>query len=75
MSAGMLSVEQLAELLQVSRDTIYRLAKRGELPGRKVGHMWRFSGHAIEEYVCQGSKPIGGNAELEGEPIPTKAKE
>ena len=32
-----LSVEQRAEYLHISERTIYRLLRRGELPGRKVG--------------------------------------
>ncbi len=31
-----------AELLQVSTKTLLRLARGGEVPGRKVGRSWRF---------------------------------
>jgi excisionase family DNA binding protein len=55
MPAMMLSVSQVAELLQISRDTVYRLAGRGELKARKVGHLWRFPRHAVEQYACSES--------------------
>jgi len=31
-----------AELLKVSTKTLLRLARGGEVPGRKVGRSWRF---------------------------------
>jgi excisionase family DNA binding protein len=65
MPAMMLSVSQVAELLQISRDTVYRLAARGELKARKVGHLWRFPQHAVEQYVCSGSHAEYVNARPE----------
>ncbi len=49
-----MTADQVAELLQVSRDMIYQLATRGELPGRKVGRIWRFSREAIDEFMRGG---------------------
>ncbi|MDQ6948474.1 MAG: helix-turn-helix domain-containing protein, partial [Actinomycetota bacterium] len=37
-----LDAEGAAELLQVSTKTLLRLARQGEVPGRKVGRSWRF---------------------------------
>ena len=37
-----LTSEEAATLLRVSRKTLYRLAQNGELPGTKVGRSWRF---------------------------------
>jgi excisionase family DNA binding protein len=42
-----LTTAQLAELLQVDETTVRTLARRGELPGRKVGRDWRFSRTAV----------------------------
>jgi excisionase family DNA binding protein len=38
-----LTASQVAELLQVHPRTVYKLAKRGSIPGRKFGGGWRFS--------------------------------
>ena len=46
-----LTVEQLAELLQVDAKTVSELAGQGELPGRKVGSDWRFSRQAVLEWL------------------------
>ncbi len=37
-----LTPDEAAALLRVSRTTLYRLARNGELPGTKVGRSWRF---------------------------------
>jgi excisionase family DNA binding protein len=46
-----LTVEQLAELLQVDEKTVRSLATKGELPGRKVGRHWRFSRQAVLDWL------------------------
>lgn len=53
-----LTVGEVAAFMRVSRETIYRLAARGELPGRKIGRIWRFSKDAIQEYV-EGKSAVG----------------
>jgi excisionase family DNA binding protein len=50
-----LTAEQVAELLQVSTKTVYRLAGRGELRGKKVGRAWRFLRSDIRRYLEGGS--------------------
>jgi len=47
-----LTVEQLAELLQVDEKTVRSLAAKGELPGRKLGRHWRFSRHAVLDWLA-----------------------
>ncbi len=46
-----LTGDEVARLLRVSRDTVYTLASRGELPGRRVGRTWRFPKDTIESYI------------------------
>jgi excisionase family DNA binding protein len=47
-----LTVDQLAQLLQVDDKTVRSLAAKGELPGRKVGRHWRFSRQAVLEWLA-----------------------
>ena len=47
-----LTVEQLAELLQVDEKTVRSLAAKGELPGRKLGRNWRFSRQAVLDWLA-----------------------
>jgi excisionase family DNA binding protein len=46
-----MTVEEVAELLQLSRETIYTEAQQGRLPARKVGRAWRFFRPAVFEYL------------------------
>jgi excisionase family DNA binding protein len=45
-----LSVPELAEYLKVGPATIYRLLKRRELPGYRVGSEWRFNLESIDRW-------------------------
>jgi excisionase family DNA binding protein len=47
-----LTVEQLAELLQLDEKTVRSLAAKGELPGRKLGRHWRFSRQAVLDWLA-----------------------
>jgi excisionase family DNA binding protein len=47
-----LTVEQLAEFLQVDEKEVRALAAKGELPGRKLGRHWRFSRQAVLDWLA-----------------------
>jgi excisionase family DNA binding protein len=49
-----LTLEQAAELLQVSPEAAAELADAGELPGRKIGDDWRFSRQAVLAWLGGG---------------------
>jgi excisionase family DNA binding protein len=49
----LLTVNELSEYLRVHRSTIYRLLKKGQLPGFKIGSDWRFNVEAIDEWRLQ----------------------
>jgi len=49
-SAKVLTVNELAEYLRVHRSTIYRLLKKGLLPGFKIGSDWRFNVEVIDQW-------------------------
>jgi excisionase family DNA binding protein len=38
----LLNSEQAADLLQIHRKTLQKLARRGEIRGTQVGKLWRF---------------------------------
>ena len=45
--------DEVAGLLQVHVRTIYRLARKRQIPGRKIGGQWRFSRTLILETLYQ----------------------
>ena len=46
-----LSVEQVAELLQLKPTTIRKMLQRGKLPGKKFGRSWRVLRSDIMDYM------------------------
>jgi excisionase family DNA binding protein len=55
-SAKVMTVNELSEYLRVHRSTIYRLLKKGQIPGFKIGSDWRFNVEAIDQWrLGQGS--------------------
>jgi excisionase family DNA binding protein len=45
------TVEDVARYLQLQPETIRSMARRGELPGLKIGKVWRFQKYAIREML------------------------
>ena len=48
---------EAAEYLSVHVRTIYRLAKNGEIPGRKIGGSWRFKKDVLDEWLSVRENP------------------
>jgi excisionase family DNA binding protein len=46
-----LTIDDLAEYLKISKSTLYKLAQEGALPGQKVGRHWRFHREAIDQWL------------------------
>lgn len=49
-----LTTEQAAQYLQVSVETIKRHARRGWLPGAKVGKAWCFRKADLDDWLSRG---------------------
>jgi excisionase family DNA binding protein len=60
-----LTIDELADYLRISRSTLYKLAQEGRIPCQKVGRHWRFRKQAIDRWLEHGGTD-GGNAEEEG---------
>ena len=50
-SGTFLTVADVAELMRVSKMTVYRLVHSGELPAVRVGRSFRVHEQAVEEYL------------------------
>ena len=48
----MLTLEQLAALLELDLETVSALAEQGDIPGRKLGEQWRFARAAILAWLA-----------------------
>lgn len=47
----LLTKREVARWLRVSAETVVRLARRGKLPGRRVGNRWRFVRGEIQAWL------------------------
>ena len=48
---------EAAEYLSVHVRTIYRLAKHGDIPGRKIGGSWRFKKDTLDSWLSDKRGP------------------
>jgi excisionase family DNA binding protein len=55
--AEVLTLAQLAELLQVDEDAAQELADAGEIPARRVGGEWRFARAAVLRWLGGEATP------------------
>lgn len=60
-----LNVEEAADLLRVSNQTVYNLIKQGRLTAAKIGREWRFSRDAILDMIS-GPKVAMAARDLDG---------
>jgi excisionase family DNA binding protein len=53
MEEPLLTLDQVAEYLNVDRFTVYRLLAQKELPAFKVGNQWRFKREMVEAWLAK----------------------
>lgn len=49
-----LSVDEIAIYLGIKRDTVYRWISERNLPGHKIGRLWKFRKEEVDEWVKSG---------------------
>ena len=52
----LMTIDELARYMRVSRFTVYRLAKNHFIPGTKIGRQWRFQKEEIDQWVKDQSR-------------------
>ena len=48
------SLEEIAEHLGVSKDTVYRWIADKDMPAHKVGKLWKFKISEIDQWIIKG---------------------
>jgi len=46
-----MTIDELAEYLKLSKSTLYKLCRAGKIPGQKVGRHWRFHKAVIDRWL------------------------
>lgn len=54
-----LSVDEVAGYVGVKRDTIYKWIDRRHMPAHKVGRLWKFRKHEVDDWVCSANDETG----------------
>ena len=52
-SSQIMTVEEVAAFLKLSKITVYKLVKKGQIPGFRVGNSWRFRKDKILEKMAE----------------------
>lgn len=50
---SLMTLEEVASYLRVTKKTVYRLLEKRGIPATKVGHQWRFDKAAIDTWLRQ----------------------
>jgi excisionase family DNA binding protein len=51
-----MTISDLAEYLQVSKSSLYKLVQNGRVPGQKVGKHWRFRKDTVDQWLSASSE-------------------
>ena len=50
-----LSVDDIVDYLGIKRDTVYRWISERNMPGHKIGRLWKFRKEDIDEWMRSGA--------------------
>ena len=52
-----LTIDQIADHLQVSKEKVYKLCQQGKMPASKIGGQWRFDKKEVDCWVRMQRPP------------------
>lgn len=45
------TIEDLSDYLKISKETLYKMVQRDEVPAFKIGNQWRFQKERIDQWL------------------------
>ncbi|MET0411365.1 MAG: helix-turn-helix domain-containing protein [Polyangiaceae bacterium] len=57
----MLTVKEVAALLRVSTQTLYKMLEQGQIPAVRVGSQWRFDRDKVESWIESQGVPASSS--------------
>lgn len=69
-----MSVDEIAEYLGVSKDTVYSWVSNRRMPSYKVGRFWKFKREEVDEWVRAGGAAASSD-ELQHRSLSKPAKD
>jgi excisionase family DNA binding protein len=67
MPERLMTLQQASEFLQIDPDTLRALARRGRVPGMKIGRQWRFDPILLRKWVHDESLGTAERAASRGD--------
>lgn len=61
-----LTIEELATYLKVSKSSLYKIVREGKIPAQKVGRHWRFRKGAIDLWLEEPRVIKSNSGEVDG---------
>ena len=58
-----MTISDLAEYLQVSKSSLFKLVQTGRVPGQKVGKHWRFHKESVDEWLKRSNRSEDGSGQ------------
>lgn len=55
------TLDEVAEILKVTKRTLYNYVKAGKLPAVKMGKYWRVSEESLQSFISTGTSVIEEN--------------
>lgn len=52
----LLTIEELARYLKISKHTLYKMLEKGKIPALKIANQWRFKKSDISKWIEQQRK-------------------
>jgi excisionase family DNA binding protein len=62
-----LTVSEVSEYLQVSKATVYKMARTREIPATQIGRSWRFRWDLIDDWLIECSNDLAQEVAAQGE--------
>lgn len=72
LNPDLISAEEAAELIGVSRNSLFAAAKRGEVPHRRIGRRVLWSRKALQAWLAHEDAPVGYGGGPELAPPPSE---
>ena len=61
----LMTLDEVAAYLRLSKDTVYRMAQSGKIPASKVGTQWRFRQTDVDAWLEQNKNVTSKDKERE----------
>jgi len=49
----LMTIAEVAKYLRIHKSTVYRMVRKGLIPGGKIGNQWRFRKDVIDQWLSE----------------------